>query len=240
MFTNTLKKSALGLATIAAIVAVTPAGASASTASRTGTGGHVLSVTAAPGEANNIEVYSRGNTVLIWERNGLDPLVGQPAGCVNFNADQVQCPRSLISSVYVQGGDRNDRLVAQIDTPIGVVLSGDDGNDFVDVRGTAGGAPGPNTPNLLGGSGHDEVYGWQFSDNLSGGSGNDILGAGRGNDRLDGGTGVDRLDGGEDRDVIYARDGYRDFVACGTGGGDRASIDGRRFEQLFTGCEFTF
>jgi Ca2+-binding RTX toxin-like protein len=238
MFTRTLKQSILGLAAVAAVAAIVPAGASASTATRTGTGGHVLSLAAAPGEANNVEVYSTSSYVLVWERNNTDQLLGQPAGCTNFNADQVQCPRSLISSVYVQGGDRDDRLVAQIDSSIGVTLSGGTGNDLVDVKGTAGGAPGPNTPNLLGGDGNDQVYGWQFSDNLSGQSGDDILGAGRGNDRLDGGPGVDRLDGGEDSDTIYAKDGYGDAVACGTGA-DRAQTD-RKFEQFVTGCEAGF
>ncbi len=239
MFTSTLKKSVLGLATVAAVTAVIPATASASNVSRTGTDGHVLTFTAAAGEANNIEVYSTAGSVLIWERNNTDPLLGQPAGCVNYNADQVSCPRSLISSVYVQGGDRNDKLVAQIDSSIGVTLSGGAGSDYVDVKGTAGGAPGPNTPNLLGGEGNDQVYGWQFSDNLSGQSGDDILGAGRGSDRLDGGVGADRLDGGEDNDTIYARDRFRDAVACGTGV-DSARTDKPRSEQFVTGCEAGF
>ena len=129
--------------------------------------------------------------------------------------------------------------LASIETPLGVTLSGGTGNDYVDVKGTAGGAPGPNTPNLLGGDGADQVYGWQFSDNLSGGLGDDILGADRGNDRLDGGLGADRLDGGEDNDTIYARDGYRDFIACGTGY-DSARSDKPKSEALYTGCEAAF
>ncbi len=239
MFATTLKQSVAGLATLAAFAAIGPATASASNASRTGTNGHVLTLTAAPGEANDIEVYSRPDFVLIWERNNTDPMLGQPAGCVNFNAAQVQCPRSLVSSVYVNSGDRNDKIVAAIDAPLGVTLAGGTGNDYVDVKGTAGGAPGPNTPNLLGGDGADQVYGWQFSDNLSGGLGDDVLGAGRGNDRLDGGLGADRLDGGEDNDTIYARDGYRDFVACGTGY-DSARSDKPKSEALYTGCEAAF
>ena len=199
----------------------------------------MLTFTAAAGEANDIEVYSRPDHVLIWERNNTDPMLGQPAGCVNFNAAQVQCPRSLVSSVYVDTGDRNDRIVASIDAPLGVTLAGGTGSDYVDVKGTAGGAPGPNTPNLLGGDGADQLYGWQFSDSLSGGLGDDILGAGRGSDRLDGGLGADRLDGGEDNDTIYARDGYRDFVACGTGY-DSARSDKPKSEALYTGCEAAF
>jgi Ca2+-binding RTX toxin-like protein len=240
MFSTTLKKSVVGLATIAAVAAVVPSAASASTASRTGTNGHVLTLTAAAGEANDIEVYSEPGYVLVWERNNTDPMWGEPAGCVNYNAAQVQCPRSLISSVYVDTGDRNDRIVATIDAPLGVTLSGGAGNDYVDVKGTVGTiAPNANTPNLLGGDGADQVYGWQFSDSLSGGYGDDILGAGRGNDRLDGGPGADRMDGGEDSDTLYARDGYRDFVACGTGS-DAARTDKRKFEALLTGCESAF
>ena len=240
MFSSTLKKSIAGLATLAAVAAVAPGTASASTASRTGTNGHVLTLVAAAGEANNIEVYSRPGYVLIWERNNTDPMWGQPAGCVNYNAAQVQCPRSLVSSVYVDTGDNNDKIVATIDAPLGVTLAGGAGSDYVDVKGTVGSlTANANTPNLLGGDGNDQVYGWQFSDNLSGGAGDDILGAGRGNDRLDGGPGADRLDGGEDSDTIYARDGYRDFVACGTGY-DRARTDRPAFEAMFTGCEAAF
>ena len=240
MFSTTLKKSVAGLASLAAFAAIVPGTASASTASRTGTNGHVLTLVAAAGEANNIEVYSQPGYVLIWERNNTDPMCGQPAGCVNYNAAQVQCPRSLVSSVYVDTGDRNDKIVATIDAPLGVTLAGGTGSDYVDVKGTAGSlTANANTPNLLGGDGADQVYGWQFSDNLSGGAGDDILGAGRGNDRLDGGPGADRLDGGEDNDTIYARDGYRDFVACGTGY-DSARTDRPKFEALYTGCEAAF
>lgn len=240
MFATTLKQSVAGLAMLAAAAAIVPATASASNASRTGTNGHVLTLVAAAGEANDIEVYSRPDYVLIWERNNTDPMLGQPAGCVNYNAAQVQCPRSLISSVYVDTGDKNDRIVATVDAPLGVTLAGGTGSDYLDVKGTVGSpTANPNTPNLVGGDGNDQVYGWQFSDSLSGNAGDDILGAGRGNDRLDGGIGADRLDGGEDSDTIYARDGYRDFVACGTGY-DQARSDKPKSEALFTGCEAAF
>lgn len=179
MFRTPVTKSVAGLATLAALVAIAPATASASTASRTGTDGHVLTLTAAAGEANNIEVHSQPGYVLIWERNNTDPMLGQPAGCVNFNAAQVQCPRSLVSSVYVQTGDRNDKVVATIDAPLGVTVAGGAGNDYLDVKGTAG---------------------------------------------------------GEDNDTIYARDGNRDFVACGTGY-DSARTDKPKSEALYSGCE---
>ncbi|WP_354700714.1 hypothetical protein DSM112329_01000 [Paraconexibacter sp. AEG42_29] len=237
MSISTLKKSFLGLATVAAVAASVPAGAEASTASRTGSGGQVLTVRAAPGEANDIEVYSRPGYILVWERNNVDPLVGQPAGCVNYNANQVQCPTTLVRSVYVDTGDRSDRLVADLGVPVTATLAGGAGNDVVDVKGTAGGAPGPQTPNLLGGDGDDHVYGWQFSDNLSGGSGHDTIGAGGGADTLNGGTGIDRLDAGQGNDTVLARDGWGDIVACGTGY-DRAQRDSN--DQPITSCEAAF
>lgn len=237
MSLSTLKQSFLGLATVAALAGLVPTGAEASTVSRTGSAGHLLTVKAAPGEANNIEVYSRPGYILVWERNSTDPMLGQPAGCTNYNADQVRCPRSIVSSVYVDAGDRSDRVVADLGTPVAVTLSGGAGNDIVDVKGTGGGAPGPLTPNLLGGDGDDQVYGWQFSDSLSGGSGADTLGAGSGADTLNGGPGIDRLDAGQDNDTIFARDGWGDIVACGTGY-DRAQAD--RNDQPITGCEAAF
>ena len=47
----------------------------------------------------------------------------------------------------------------------------------------------------------------------------------RGGDRLTGGSGRDRISGGKDDDVIYARDGQRDSVSCGTGKPDRVVAD---------------
>lgn len=73
MFSTTLKKSVIGLATIAAAAAIVPGTASTSTASRTGTNGQTLTLVAAAGEANNIEVHSQPGYVLIWERNDTDP-----------------------------------------------------------------------------------------------------------------------------------------------------------------------
>lgn len=228
MFASTLKKSVLGLAVIAAVV---PAGASASEVTRNG---DILHVKAAPGEINDIEVYSRPGYVLVWERNNTDPMLGQPAGCVNYNANQVQCPLSVVSHVSVNAGDRSDKVVADLQRPLAVTLAGGSGNDVLDVKGTAGGQPGPRTPNLLGGDGDDQVYGWQFSDNLFGGTGHDTLGAGAGADTLNGGAGIDRLDAGQDNDTVFARDGWGDIIACGTGY-DRAQAETN--DRPMTGCE---
>ena len=237
MFASTLRRSVLGLTTIAAIAAIVPAGASASTAVRTGPNGNTLTVTAAPGEVNKMEVHARDNYVFVWERNNTDVLNGQPAGCQNYNGAEIWCPRSVVARVVVDTGDMNDSLVATLDTPIPATLLGGTGNDVLDVKGVGGTiSQTPYTPSLYGGDGNDEVYGWQLSDILSGGNGNDILGAGAGNDTLSGGAGIDRMDAGANNDTVYARDGYRDYVACGTGN-DWFQTDA---EQSITGCESSF
>jgi hypothetical protein len=41
--------------------------------------------------------------------------------------------------------------------------------------------------------------------------------AGRGYDRMTGGTGNDVLEAGRGKDLVLARDGQVDFVACGSG-----------------------
>jgi Ca2+-binding RTX toxin-like protein len=88
----------------------------------------------------------------------------------------------------VFGGNDNDRVY------------GGGGNDRADG--------GPGNDLVSGGNGNDRVYG---------GAGNDTLVGYLGADRLVGGGGVDRLNAGPANDVIFARDGQRDFIRCGTG-----------------------
>jgi Ca2+-binding RTX toxin-like protein len=84
-----------------------------------------------------------------------------------------------------------------------------------------------------GGPGNDRLVGTSGPDNLNGGSGNDVLlglggsdnlNGGSGNDRVTGGAGVDKINGGSGNDRIFARDGERDAVNCGTGN-DSAATD---------------
>ena len=62
-------------------------------------------------------------------------------------------------------------------------------------------------------------------DTLLGNARDNTLEGGRGDDQLDGGSGADRLQGGSGRDVVVARDGVGDGVACGPGN-DLALVDG--------------
>jgi hypothetical protein len=95
---------------------------------------------------------------------------------------------------------------------------------------------------LLGGPGDDVLSGGFRQDDLSGGPGEDKLYGGPSGDRLVGGPGRDRLSGQGGRDLIYAADGQRDRVICGTNLGratperDDAFVD--RFDVVAPDCEY--
>ena len=72
------------------------------------------------------------------------------------------------------------------------------------------------------------------ADVLRGTSGPDVIAGRGGNDRLYGGKGRDRLDGGAGNDTIYARDGARDVIRCGSGR-DRVFAD--RNDSVARDCE---
>ena len=86
----------------------------------------------------------------------------------------------------------------------------------------------------LAGGGHDDtIFGMGGNDTLLGGAGDDMIDGGNGNDIITGGSGADNLTGGAGSDTIYANDGERDIVDCGTGN-DRAVVDA---VDKVTNCE---
>jgi Tol biopolymer transport system component len=95
---------------------------------------------------------------------------------------------------------------------------------------------------LLGGPGDDVLSGGYWGDLLVGGPGLDKLYGGLSADQLVGGPGHDRLSGQGGQDFIYAADGARDTVICGTNLGhatperDHAFAD--RFDRVAADCEF--
>ena len=98
---------------------------------------------------------------------------------------------------------------------------------------------------LEGGPGNDLLVGSFASDTLEGGPGNDVLRGGAGPDLLIGGPGRDVIQGQGGRDLVYARDGVRDVVSCGTNTGrttgpeaDVAYVD--RFDVVSRDCEYVF
>ena len=103
-------------------------------------------------------------------------------------------------------------------TPDGDVICGLGGDD----RAVAGGGKdlvygGNGRDRLFGGAGDDAVYGGPGADRLVGGPGSDLLSGGSLGDVLIGGTGFDRLLGGGNNDIVFARDGRRDWVNGGPG-----------------------
>lgn len=119
-------------------------------------------------------------------------------------------------------------------------------SDFEHIEGTAAnddfsGSPGPDK--FLGGAGNDEIRGAAGDDDLSGDGGDDRVFGDAGNDKVQGLQGADKVDGGPgtdqiygdiaacsvfcsfDPDEIFAVDGERDTVDCGSGA-DTAHVDG--------------
>jgi hypothetical protein len=93
---------------------------------------------------------------------------------------------------------------------------------------------GPGADVLVGGPGADVLLGRRGDDVLRGLGGNDRLVGGPGSDLLVGGPGLDRLVGGAGGDVVRARDGRGDVIACGPGR-DRVVAD--RADRIASGCE---
>jgi hypothetical protein len=98
--------------------------------------------------------------------------------------------------------------------------------------------PGRNVVVAEPGAGNDRVDASRVADRsshifLKGGPGADMLIGSSFRDAIDGGPGRDLLRGGAGADLIFARDGFRDVVRCGSGK-DTAHIDGR---DLTSGCE---
>lgn len=126
----------------------------------------------------------------------------------------------------LRGGPGNDRFVASEGTDL---VDGGEGNDTLDLRATgedgafaslvdgialwSGGRLAiSSVESVVGGNGHDEIYGSEAANRLNGGQGDDLLvgledvdvlvGA-DGDDTLDGSEGADRVFGGNGADLMF-------------------------------------
>jgi hypothetical protein len=90
---------------------------------------------------------------------------------------------------------------------------------------------------IYGLDGPDDVLGRANNDRLYGGSDSDEIRGNRNADYIVGGQGPDDLFGGRGTDVIEAADGFheQDFVDCGPGLQDRASVTA---DDEVINCEF--
>ena len=144
-----------------------------------------------------------------------------------------------IDTVYVKGGDGNDRILVNLRdgfAGLRVRIDGELGNDTLlggagrdELRGGRGndlldGGAGADV--LRGERGNDDLAGDDGNDQLSGDAGADTLAGGWGRDIASGGADADQLRGGADGDWLYGNDGP-DTLAGGEGrdrllgGGDR-------------------
>jgi RTX calcium-binding nonapeptide repeat (4 copies) len=92
---------------------------------------------------------------------------------------------------------------------------------------------------LLGGEGHDIIFGGLGNDVMNGDEGDDVLYGGHGNDYLSGSSGKDILDGGDGNDTLLPEnDGQRDEVHCGIGR-DRVYVGytADKFDYVDNSCE---
>jgi len=121
----------------------------------------------------------------------------------------------------IQGGEGSDILDggAGIDT---LDYSDDLTGVYVDIRtgwtayGSALGDVISNFENVVGGAGHDTLYGSDGANELNGQAGNDLIGGGAGNDTLWGGAGHDTLYGDDGNDVVNGGAG-NDVIQGGAG-----------------------
>lgn len=259
--------SALGFSVLA-ICLLGPANASAWTVTRGDGiqfGPNQLTVTAAPGEINDIEIFVSGpspetGTLSVFDRNSNPVVIG--GTCAPFPMPAPGTGVGATCGSYAELGR-------------GVVVTLADGNDMLDIVWPfrSAGFPGVSAD---GGDGDDLIIGGQGVSALEGGPGNDTLGAdspccgepfeagddtmsgGPGNDKITGGEGSDKLEGGEGNDRIFGDrgependgndrisggagndlivgDGGKDFL-FGNGGIDQLSgLDGIRDRKIDCG-----
>ena len=124
----------------------------------------------------------------------------------------------------INGGSGNDRIVAS-NSPLGVILNGDSGNDSI-----VGGA---GDDSLQGGLGDDTLAGGNGADELSGGDGADQLRGDNGMDTLQGNAGNDLLEGGADDDLFRLIDGDDRDVISGGQGFDTITVEGTSIAETY-------
>ena len=170
--------------------------------------------------------------------SGDDRIVGQGMLLGDAGNDVIS---GSASADVINGGIGNDVLSggAGADTLNGgdgvdTLVYGDAEGALVDLRTgyTAGQAAGDvisNIENVVGGAGHDTVYGSDDANELNGQGGNDILAGADGNDTLWGGNGNDWLEGGSGDDLLAGGAGDDRLV----GGAGNDALHGEAGRDVF-------
>jgi hypothetical protein len=144
----------------------------------------------------------------------------------------------ITNDCHVYGTDGPDKLRSSAE--LYQIVDGLGGNDTLTAQGAAYVGD-----ELDGGAGNDLLRGGYWPDKLDGGPGNDTITGGPNYDTLTGGPGRDVLRGEGGRDTIFARDGERDTLDCGTNSGtntskeaDKAYVD--RLDSVSRTCEHVY
>ena len=160
--------------------------------------GDTLTITANPGELNQVNVTGNASQgYLVHDQAGISSVDCSGSGST------VSCKNPSITRLQIELGDMGDRILDSLALP-GSVDAGD-GDDTIKPLGA-----GPFT--LIGGAGNDTLAGGGGNDMLNGGSGDDALDGGGGDDTLNGASGNDTLNGGTGNDTLDGLDGDDTFV----------------------------
>ena len=200
--------------------------------------GNVLTITAGPGEGNDVKVNvafyggDLADVFTVTDLAGITP----GAGCeVRDGTGVCAISPALRPTISVSLGDGNDRLaLAFFSNQFAMTADGGPGDDSITASNATDvirGGEGNDT--VVGEGGNDQVLGEAGNDNLDGYSGDDDVSGGPGNDTVRGGSDADTVDGGPGTDLIEgdatgalgspgsdtirSRDGERDTVTCGFG-----------------------
>jgi Ca2+-binding RTX toxin-like protein len=169
---------------------------------------------------------------LLLGLGGKDRMAGSAGDDCLFGGDGNDVLRGGAGNDFLKGDRGDDRLDGNAGDD---GLAGDAGRDV--VSGGAGNdamSGGAAADRLSGGAGDDGLNGGTGRDAMNGGAGDDTLLGGAGADLLVGGAGRNRLAGGAGDDVIDARGGSADHVACGTG---RDTVRADRGDRVASDCE---
>lgn len=190
--------------------------------------GNVLTVTAAPGFANTINVTQPGLITI----EDFGDMVIPGAGCNVVNANTVECVPAGITTINVTLDDGND-LLNYNPAGAGGLLDAGTGNDTIQLGAGAG------SSSLVGGSGNDTLAGGMINDMLDGGLGSDSLNGGGGTDVADYRARVNQviadLDGVADDGTAGEMDNVQPDVETRLGGGGSDVLTGNNSVNTLTG-----
>lgn len=150
---------------------------------------------------------------------GNDTLIGTPQADTISALDGNDVVFGLAGNDTIDAGNGDDAVYGDGRCPAGATDA-----SYCSTGETAG----DGDDAISGGDGNDRLFGQGGNDAISGGNGADFIDGGSGKNALDGGDGADTIIagsgpgpngvfGGDGNDTINARNGVKDFIACGNG-----------------------